>query len=81
MRSGSLAKVTGSGKRRRGGGEVECLSSQGQSFFCKAILHLLGGRRRAFAMTSLFFQQNSVSLCSATFCTPRPNGPVTPGNS
>ena len=31
-------------------------------------------------MTSVFSQQSSVSLCPASFCTPRPNLPVTPGN-
>ena len=37
--------------------------------------------RRVFAMTSAFSWQNSVSLCPASFCTPRPNLPVTPGIS
>ena len=32
-------------------------------------------------MTSAFFWQNCVSLCPASFCTPRPNLPVTPGIS
>ena len=32
-----------------------------------------------FAMTSAFFWQNSFSLCPTSFCTPRPNLPVTPG--
>ena len=32
-------------------------------------------------MTSAFSWQNSVSLCPASFCTPRPNLPVTPGIS
>ena len=32
-------------------------------------------------MTSAFFWQNSISLCPASFCTPRPNLPVTPGVS
>ena len=32
-------------------------------------------------MTSEFSWQNSVSLCSASFCTPRPNLPVTPSIS
>ena len=32
-------------------------------------------------MTSEFSWQNSVSLCSASFCTPRPNLPDTPGIS
>ena len=33
--------------------------------------------KRVFAMTSVFSWQNSVSLCPASFCTPRPNFPVT----
>ena len=37
--------------------------------------------KMVFAMTSVFSWQNSVSLCSASFCTPRPNLPVTPGVS
>ena len=37
--------------------------------------------KRVFAMTSAFSWQNSVSLCPASFCTPRPNLPVTPGIS
>ena len=32
-------------------------------------------------MTSAFSCQNSVSLCPASFCTARPNLPVTPGVS
>ena len=32
-------------------------------------------------MTSVFPWQNSISLCPASFCTPRPNLPVTPGIS
>ena len=32
-------------------------------------------------MTSVFSWQNSVSLCPASFCTPRPKLPVTPGVS
>ena len=32
-------------------------------------------------MTSAFSWQNSVSLCPASFCTPRPNLPVIPGIS
>ena len=32
-------------------------------------------------MTSTFSCQNSVSLCPASFCIPRPNLPVTPGVS
>ena len=34
-----------------------------------------------FAMTSALSWQNSISLCPASFCTPRPNLPVTPGVS
>ena len=30
-------------------------------------------------MTSVFSRQNSISLCPASFCTPRPNLPITPG--
>ena len=29
-------------------------------------------------MTSVFSQKDSVSLCPASFCTPKPNSPVTP---
>ena len=36
--------------------------------------------KRVFA-TSAFSWQNSISLCPASFCTPRPNLPVTPGVS
>ena len=32
-------------------------------------------------MTSVFSWQNSISLCPASFCIPRPNLPVTPGIS
>ena len=32
-------------------------------------------------MTSVFSWQNSISLCPASFCTPRPNLPVTPAVS
>ena len=32
-------------------------------------------------MTSVFPWQNSISLCPASFCTPRSNLPVTPGGS
>ena len=37
--------------------------------------------KRVFAMTSAFSWQDSISLCPALFCTPRPNLPVTPGIS
>ena len=32
-------------------------------------------------MTSAFSWQNSISLCPASFCTSRPNLPITPGIS
>ena len=32
-------------------------------------------------MTSAISWQNSVNLCPASFCSPRPNLPVTPGIS
>ena len=32
-------------------------------------------------MISAFYWQNSISLCPASFCTPRPNLPVTAGVS
>ena len=37
--------------------------------------------KRLFAMTSVFLLKNSVSLCPASFCTPRPNLPITSGIS
>ena len=37
--------------------------------------------KRVFAVTSAFSWQNSVSLWPASFCTARPNLPVTPGIS
>ena len=36
---------------------------------------------RVFAMTNVFSWQNCVRLCPASFCTPRPNLPATPGIS
>ena len=33
--------------------------------------------KRVFAMTSAFSWKNYVSICPASFCTPRPNFPVT----
>ena len=38
---------------------------------------LLCCSKRVFAMTSAFSWQNSISLCPASFCIPRPNLPVT----
>ena len=37
--------------------------------------------KRVFAMTGSFSWQSSISLYPASFCTPRPNLPVTPGIS
>ena len=37
--------------------------------------------KRVFAKTSAFSWQNSVSLCPASFCTAKPNLPITPGIS
>ena len=37
--------------------------------------------KRVFAKTSAFSWQSSISLCPASFCTPRPNLPITPGVS
>ena len=37
--------------------------------------------KRIFSMTSAFSWRNSISICPASFCTPRPNLPVTPGVS
>ena len=34
-----------------------------------------------FGMTTVFSWQNSVNLCPASFCTPRPNLPIIPGIS
>ena len=42
---------------------------------------LLCSWKRVFAMTSACSWQNSVNLCPASFCIPRPNLPVTPGIS
>ena len=45
---------------------------------CRVISCVFG---RLFAMTSAFSWQNSINLCPASFCTPRPNLPLTPGVS
>ena len=37
--------------------------------------------KRVFVFTIAFFWQSSVSLCPFSFCTPKPNLPVTPGVS
>ena len=46
---------------------------------CRVFSCVVG--KRVFTMTSAFSWQNSVSLCPASFCTPRPNLPVTLGIS
>ena len=46
---------------------------------CRVVSCVVG--RGCFPMTSAFSWQNSVSLCPASFCTPRPNLSVTPGIS
>ena len=43
---------------------------------CRVCL-LLCCWKRVFAISSAFSWQTSISLCSASFCTPRPNLPVT----
>ena len=47
--------------------------------FCPSLISY--GWKRVFALTSAFSWQNSVSLCPASFHTPRPNLPATPGVS
>ena len=45
------------------------------------VYSLLLGCCKMFAMTIAFSWQNSISLCPASLCTPRPYLPVTPGIS
>ena len=47
-------------------------------WWCPCVESSLVLLEEGFAMTSAFFWQNSVSLCPASFCTPRPNLPVIP---
>ena len=47
-------------------------------WWCPCVKSSLVLLEEGFAMTSAFFWQNSVSLCPASFCTPRPNLPVIP---
>ena len=47
---------------------------------CRVVSSVVVGKR-VFAMTSEFSWQNSISLCPASFCTPKPNLPVIPGIS
>ena len=48
-------------------------------WWCPCVSLLLCWWKRVFAMTSVFSWQNSISLCPASFCTPRPKLPVPPG--
>ena len=50
-------------------------------WWCPCVESSLVLLKRVFAMTSAFSWQNSISLCLASFRTPRPNLPVTPGVS
>ena len=46
-------------------------------WWCPCVESSLVLLEEVFAMTSVFSWQNSMSLCPASFCTPRPNLPVT----
>ena len=48
-------------------------------WWCPCVESSLCCWKRVFAMTSAFSWQNSIRLCPASFCIPRPNLPVTPG--
>ena len=50
-------------------------------WWCPCVESSLVLLKRVFAMTSAFSWQNSVIFCPSSFCTPRPNLPVTPGIS
>ena len=50
-------------------------------WWCLCVESYLCCWKRVFAMTSVFCYQNSVSLCPASFCTPRQDLPVTSGIS
>jgi len=47
-------------------------------WWCSCVESSLVLLETVFAMTSVFTGQNSVILCCASFCTPRPNLPVIP---
>ena len=49
--------------------------------WCPCVESSLCCRKRVFSMTSVFSWQNFVSLCPASFCTPRSNLRVTPSIS
>ena len=50
-------------------------------WWCPCVEYSIMLLKRVFAKTSSFSWQNSVSICPAPFCTPRPNLPVIPGIS
>ena len=50
-------------------------------WWCPCVESSLVLLEEGVAMTSAFSWQNSISLCPASFCTPRPNLPVTPSIS
>ena len=50
-------------------------------WWCPCVESSLVLLERVFAMTSAFSWWNSISLCPASFCTPRPHLPITPGVS
>ena len=50
-------------------------------WWCPCVESSLVLWKRIFAMKSAFSWQNSISLCPASFCIPRPNLPVTKGAS
>ena len=50
-------------------------------WWCPCVKSPLVLFKSVFATTSTFSWQNSVSLCPASFCSARPNLPVTPGMS
>ena len=47
-------------------------------WWCPCVESFLVLLRKVFSMISTFSWQNSISLCPASFCTPRLNLPVTP---
>ena len=50
-------------------------------WWCPCVESSLVLLEEGVAMTSAFSWQNSISLCPASYCTPRPNFSVTPGIS
>ena len=56
---------------------IESVIPSNHLILCRALFLLPS----IFASMSVFSWQNSISLCPASFCIPRPNLPVTPGIS